>query len=138
MISGSDFLEHIVPGINLLGKRFHAVRLHTCGNSNHLIEALSRIKSLAVIDTGSGTSIARIRSVMGGDFEINTAPPLEYLTDSAAGDDVVSWVDRTIDENAGGPLKIQFHIEPGYSMERCLQIFDRLADKDSAGGRVRR
>ncbi len=136
MISGSDFLEHIVPYIDRLGERFHSVRLHSCGNSDHLIEAISRIRGLTIIDTGSETSIARIRSLAGVDFEIHIAPPLNYLADSAAGDEVNSWVDRTVEENARGPLKIQFHIEPGYSMERCLQIFERLAGKGITIGRV--
>jgi len=127
MISGDQFLKNVVPSMDRFGEEFKSVRLHSCGNSDHLIEAFSRIINLSIIDTGSGTSIAKIRSVMGSDFIINTTPPVEILAETSNEKRVASWVDETVEENADGPLHIELHIEPDYSPARCIQIFDHLA-----------
>jgi hypothetical protein len=129
MMSGEQFLKNIVPFIDRFGEAFKSVRLHSCGFSDHLLEAFSRVKYLSTIDTGSGTSIAKIRALMGNSFNINVAPPLEFLTGTSVENRVVSWLEQILDENAGGPLQIQFHIEPDYAMTRCLQIFDTLAKR---------
>ncbi len=129
MISGDQFSNTIVPFIDRFSEEFKSVRLHSCGYSDHLIEAFSKIKNLSIIDTGSGTSIAKIRSAMGNDFKINIAPPVECLTGASVKDRAISWIDKTIEENADGPLQIEFHIEPDYSAAGYLQIFDCLKEK---------
>ena len=129
MISGDQFSKNIVPFIDRFGEEFKSVRLHSCGYSDHLVEAFSEIKNLSIIDTGSGTSIAKIRSAMGNDFKINVEPPVECLTGAPVKDRVISWLNKTIEENADGPLQIEFHIEPDYSTARCLQVFDYLTKK---------
>jgi uroporphyrinogen-III decarboxylase len=129
MISGEQFINNILPFINRFGEEFKSVRLHSCGFSDHLIEGFSKVRNISTIDTGSGTSISKIRSVMGNTFKINLAPPVEFLTGTAVKNRVFSWLDKTIEENVDGPLQIAYHIEPDYSMTRCLQIFDYLAKK---------
>ncbi len=129
MISGDQFSRTITPFIDKFAEEFNSVRLHSCGHSDHLIEGLLKIKNLSIIDTGSGTSIAKIRSAMGNDFEINIAPPVECLAGTSVKSRIISWLDKTIEENADGPLKIEFHIEPDYSVAGYLQIFDCLKEK---------
>jgi hypothetical protein len=129
MISGEQFINNVLPFINRLGEKFKSVRLHSCGFSDHLIEGFSRVRNISTIDTGSGTSVLKIRSVMGNHFNINLAPPVDLLTGTAGKNQVFSWLEKTMEENANGPLQIVFHIEPDYSMTRCLQIFDYLAKR---------
>jgi hypothetical protein len=126
MISGEQYLEFVTPYVSQLGRKFGKVRLHSCGLSDHLLDAISRIEGLSVIDTGSNTSIARIRELMGTDFEINVEPPLRLMLKDAPEEDLSGWLQLTLKENKGGPLKLAMHIEPDYSVERCLTVYDEL------------
>jgi hypothetical protein len=136
MISADQFLNAIAL-FDRFSDEFNSIRLHSCGHSDHLIEGFSKIKNLSIIDTGSETSISKIRSVMGNEFEINIAPPVEFLTETAPHDSLVNWLDKTIEQNADGPLRIGYHIEPDYSLERCLQVFEYLDKKGIPIKRVR-
>lgn len=129
MISSKLYEDFVVPYISELGDRLGAIRLHSCGISNHLIEAVSRIHQLKIIDTGSGTSILRIREIMGNDFEINVFPPTDVLLDSTSRSGVISWLDKTLEENQGGPLQIAYHLEADYNTRNGLIIHEELEKK---------
>jgi hypothetical protein len=126
MISSELYDEFVVPYISMLGDRFGAVRLHSCGISDHLIESMTHIRNLQIIDTGSGTSIARIRELKGKDFVIHIAPPMELMMGGVPRSDILNWLDNTIRENNGGPLQIAYHIEPDYEIGNCLAMHDEL------------
>jgi len=126
MISTELYEEFVVPYISQLGDELGDVRLHSCGISNHLIEAASHIHHLKIIDTGSGTSIAGIREVMGNNFEINVFPPLEVLLKGVPRSETIAWLDQTLDENRDGPLQIAFHLEPDYDLNNGLAIHHEL------------
>jgi hypothetical protein len=126
MISTESYEEFVIPYISQLGDKLGAIRLHSCGFSDHLIEPVSRIHNLKIIDTGSGTSISRIREVMGNDFEINVFPPLEVLLEGVPQSNTLAWLDKTLSENQGGPLQIAYHLEPDYNMSNGLAIHDEL------------
>jgi len=126
MISNDQYLEFITPYINQLGDNFGKIRLHSCGPSDHILDAISEIKNLSVIDTASNTSIAKIRDIMGIDFEINVEPPVNIMLDGSPEKDLITWLDNTLAENQGGPLKFVIHIESNYSTNNCLMIYDEL------------
>ena len=126
MISMESYEEFVIPYISQLGDKLGAVRLHSCGISNHLIEPASHIRNLKIIDTGSGTSITRIREVMGNNFEINVFPPLEVLLEGVPQSNTIAWLDQTLAENQDGPLQIAYHLEPDYSRSNGLAIHDEL------------
>lgn len=129
MLQPQHYEEFIVPGASRLGRELGPVRLHSCGRSDHLLAAMSGIENLRVLDTGSNTSVAAMRDVLGKDFRLDLAPPVEVLlegTDPAA---VLAWLDLTLSENGEGPLHIGFHLEPGYSTENCTAIHDALHAK---------
>jgi uroporphyrinogen-III decarboxylase len=126
MISSQLYEDFVVPYISQLGNKLGAVRLHSCGISNHLIAAISHIQNLKIIDTGSGTSIGKIREIMGKEFEINIAPPLEILMEGVPQSEVIHWLDKTLSENQGGPLQIAYHMEPDYDMRNGLVIHEEL------------
>lgn len=126
MISNDQYLEFITPYVSQLGKDFGNIRLHSCGLSDHIIEAISEIKNLSIIDTGSNTSIAKIREIRGLDFEINLEPPVKLMLKDKSEIELVSWLDTALEENQGGPLKFVLHLESGYSANNCLLIYDEL------------
>jgi hypothetical protein len=126
MISSQLYEEFVVPYINRLGDTLGPVRLHSCGISDHLIPAVSRIENLKIIDTGSETSISMIREMMGNEFEINLAPPFEILREGVSESEVLHWLDKTLADNEGGPLQIAYHIEPDYKLLNCLIIHEEL------------
>ncbi len=126
MVSPEVYEEFVVPYISQLGEKLGAVRLHTCGISDHIMEAISHINNLNIIDTGSDTSIIKIRDLMGPDFEINVAPPMELMMEDAPLTGIIGWLDKTLSENGGGPLQIAYHMEPDYEMQNCLTMHDEL------------
>ena len=65
----------------------------------------------------------------GLDFEINVEPPINLLLKGSSPKDLINWLDRTLNENQGGPLKFAIHIDSGYSMGNCLSIYDELVKR---------
>lgn len=132
MISNDQYMEFIVPFVNQFGERFGNIRMHSCGLSNHLIDAFSAIGNIGIIDTGSNTSVKRIREIMGHDFEINLEPPVKLMLKSASSNDMLDWLNKTLEENDGGPLKLALHLESGYGTENCMLIFDEIRKRGLA------
>ena len=126
MISEDLFEEFIVPYISQLGGQFGAVRIHSCGISDHLITGMSHIQNLRIIDTGSGTSVGKIRKLMGPEFVIHIAPPMEMMMEGVPQSEILIWLDTTLKENEGGPLQIAYHIERDYEISNCLAMHDEL------------
>jgi uroporphyrinogen-III decarboxylase len=126
MLRPEHFAEFVVPCASRVGRELGAVRFHSCGRSDHLLAAIARIENLRILDCGSGTSVAAIRARFGREFPIHLAPPAELLLKDAPRAGVEAWLERTLAENAGGPLQIAFHLEPGYSLENCLAIHEGL------------
>jgi len=126
MIGDKHYEEFIVPFVNKIGETLGSIRLHSCGLSDHLLDPISKIENLEVLDTGSNTSLAAIREHFGHKLQIDLAPPVEILLESANKAEVTVWLDNVLAENGGGPLTIGYHLEPGYSLENCLAIHDEL------------
>ena len=126
MISSELYEDFVVPYISQFGDKLGPVRLHSCGISDHLIDAISHIRNLKIIDTGSGTSVGKIRQLMGPDFIIHIAPPMELMMEGVPQSEILGWLDRTLAENEGGPLQIAYHIEPDYEIRNCLAMHEEL------------
>jgi uroporphyrinogen-III decarboxylase len=136
LLSEQLYREFIVPYVNMLGKEFEAVRLHSCGNSDAVLPSMCEVENLSVIDTGSNTSVAKIRQRMGKDFEINTVPPVEVML-SDKEQEIGAWLDKTLKENDGGNLKIGYHLEAEYNENNCNYIHEYLQRNGlAAAGRL--
>lgn len=129
MVSLDDFETHILPHASAMGRRYGNVRFHSCGDSDHLLPGIGRIENISALDTGSGTSVAQARRILGPALILEVAPPVELLASSTAEKSVVEWLDRTLAENAGGPLRIGYHLEPGYNIEAIIRLHSRLEEK---------
>jgi hypothetical protein len=114
LISKEDFNTFARPYTDMFGAHW-PLRVHSCGLSDHLIDSLVHIHNVQSLDVGSNTSIGTIRSRAGRHFSIEVAPPVEILLDGADEQASVEWLEKTIEENGDGPLKISCHLEPGYS-----------------------
>jgi hypothetical protein len=126
MVSSDLYDEFIVPYISQLGEKLGDVRLHTCGMSDHIMKSIVKIRNLKIIDTGSETSIKGIRDLKGRDFTIHIAPPMEYLMADSPEKQIFGWLNKTLEENRGGPLQIAYHMEPDYEVSNCLIMHDEL------------
>ncbi len=126
MISSELYQDFVVPYIDQLGDKLGAIRLHSCGLSDHLIAPAAHIHHLKIIDTGSGTSILKIREIMGREFEINVFPPTDILVEGSPPSKVIEWLNKILSENQGGPLQIAYHLEPDYDVKNGLIIHQEL------------
>lgn len=126
MLSPEMYREFVVPYASMLGEKLSKLRLHSCGNSNHLIEVMREISNFYIIDTGSGTSVKKIRDLMGLDFEINLFPPMPLLLKDSPLEKIEEWLKCVISENNGGKLKLAYHLEENYSIDNCMFIHNYL------------
>jgi hypothetical protein len=125
MLDVDSFCRFVVPAASALGDRFHAVRFHSCGRSDHLIAACRAIRGLASLDVGGETSVARIRSVFGRALPVGIAPVVEDMkASSPAG--ILRWFERVQGENDGGDLTIGFHLESDYNVETIRGLHDAV------------
>lgn len=126
LISNDQYIEFVNPYIDKLGKSFKKIRLHSCGFSDHIIEAISEIENLSALDTGSNTSVSKIRKVRGKGFMISIEPPVMLMLQESSQEDLMIWLGKTLEENAEGHMKFVLHLESGYSSDNCLMIYDEL------------
>ena len=126
MLDEDSYAEFVTPFISQLGREFGAIRLHSCGNADHVMGPICQIENLRIIDTGSNTSLKCIRDRMGREFEINVFPPMEVLRELSRKEDIEKWLNQTLEDNDGGNLKIEYHLEPDYKLENCLFIHEEL------------
>lgn len=126
MLDEYSYKEFVTPFISELGREFGLIRLHSCGNADHVMHSVCQIENLHIIDTGSNTSLRGIRERMGKEFEINVFPPVEVLGVASRKEDIERWLKQTIEDNDGGNLKIEYHLESDYNLENCLFIHEDL------------
>ena len=126
MLDEYSYREFVTPYISQLGREFGAIRLHSCGNADHVMDPICEVENLDIIDTGSNTSLKAIRDKMGRDFEINVFPPVEVLGEGSKTEDIRQWLHKTLQDNDGGNLKIEYHLEPDYNWENCRFIHEEL------------
>jgi uroporphyrinogen-III decarboxylase len=134
MIGPEQFVEFVLPRLNEFSERVGPLRLHSCGLSDHLLEVFAQVRNLASLNVGSNTSVAKIRERFGR-IRIDLIPDLELLMFGKPAD-VDAWVRRGIEENAGGELEFQYHLDYGQPEANCLQINRTLAAMGMGSERV--
>lgn len=126
MLDEATYREFVTPYISQLGREFGAIRLHSCGNSDHIIDPICEIENLKIIDTGSNTSLTAIRERMGSAFEINVVPPVEAMDEGSKTEKIQQWLTQTLKDNEGGELLIGYHLEPDYNWDNCNYLHEEL------------
>jgi len=116
MVNSDMFEQFVLPQASRISESFGPLRFHSCGCSTHLLESIKRISNLAMLDLGGDTSMARVRDIFGRDFPVDMAPmPADFSADSS--EPILNWAKQVIEQNAGGNLRINYHLEPDYKLE---------------------
>ncbi len=126
MIGPDQWEEFVVPTLNRMGETLAPVRLHSCGQSDHILEAARSVPQLGSLDLGGETSLARAREWFGKDFPVSIAPLAEDLAADSP-DALLAWLDRVLDENGGGNLTLTCHIEAEYDLDVLRAFHGRVA-----------
>lgn len=126
MISADQFTRFVLPGLHRLAEEIAPIRLHSCGKSTHLLEAFRRVPRLCSLDLGGETALGSFRRLLGDDFPLSIAPPVELLT-VADSRPLLDWAAAAIEASEDGPLTLICHLEPGYNEDavRALARFVR-------------
>ncbi|MBN2024713.1 MAG: hypothetical protein JW809_18185 [Pirellulales bacterium] len=125
MVGAKLFRQCVLPELMWMRENLAPVRLHTCGASGHLVEAIAEGMPLASLDLGGDNSLARVRAQLGPTLPITIAPLATDLSD-ADPKALLKWTDLAIQENAGGPLGIVCHLEPSYRLASLRAMRDRV------------
>ena len=116
MVDPNMFEQYVVPQASRIADSLGPLRFHSCGASTHLLEAMKTISNIASLDIGGDTSVTKVREVFGSDFPVDIAPmPADFSADSS--EPIINWAKQVIEENAGGNLRIIYHLEPDYKLE---------------------
>lgn len=126
MMGPDQFAEFALPCLNDLADRVGPLRLHSCGNSNHLLDVFREMRNVAILNVGSDTSVAAIRERFGP-IPIDLMPETHLLT-TGSPQDVDAWVRRCVAENGDGRLEFQYHLDLHQPVENCMQIHRTLAE----------
>ena len=126
MVGPDQFTEFVLPHVNRLAREFGPLRFHSCGKVDHLLEAFKAVEGLGILNLGSGTSVRKMRDLFGR-VRIDLSPDVKLLTYGTPRD-VDAWVRRTVDENGGGRLEFQDHLDLNQPVDNCLQMVRTLRE----------
>ena len=115
MIGREPWEAFVVPTLDRIGAELGPVRLHSCGRSDHILEAARKVVRLYSLDLGGETSLARVRELFGRDLQVSIAPQVRLLT-SGTLEELQAWTELVLEDNQGGELVILYHIEPQYPL----------------------
>lgn len=121
---GPELVERfIVPATTRIGDSLGPVRLHSCGQSTHLLESFRKIGRLGSVDLGGQTSVRKAREIFGHETPISIAPEPELMSaeDTEA---ILDWARQVFADNAGGDLQFLYHLEPSYNIETVAALTD--------------
>lgn len=127
MIGAEQFSEFDVAPCQKLIDALGPARLHSCGNSNHLLEAFAELKNVGAINVGTNTSVARCREIFAPGVRIDVMPdPQLFCFGNEAG--VRAWTEQCLAENAGGPMHIEYHLDLGTPVPNALAMHHAVRD----------
>ncbi|MDY0289718.1 MAG: uroporphyrinogen decarboxylase family protein [Sphaerochaeta sp.] len=129
MLGPAEYEEFLIPSLRRFSEKIAPVRLHHCGDCTHLLPLIAKNTQLAALDTGNGTHVAAVRSLFGNEFQLDLMPPVELFLEGVDPEKMKSWLEQVLEENRGGNLTINYHLEPGYAEENHLILHDLLYDK---------
>lgn len=127
MLGGDQWEKFALPATQKLIDELGPGRMHSCGQSTHLLEAFSKLDNMCCLNTGTGTSVAHARRIYGGDMPIEVAPDAKTFCFGTS-DDMKTFVDESLDENADGDFMFIYHFDQGYPEKNVCALNDRLID----------
>jgi hypothetical protein len=124
MVGPGPFRRLVLPHTNALARRIGPLRLHSCGHSDHLLDAFQSLENLGSLNVGSNTSVAKVRERFGA-MRLDLIPDTQLLSVGTPSD-VDRWVRRSVAENGDGALQIEYHLDVGQPLENFLAIHRTL------------
>jgi hypothetical protein len=123
MISPELFERFVVPATSRIAQALGPIKLHSCGQSTHILRACSNITNLCSLDIGGETSIAKIREIFGSKFHVSIAPIVrDFSSDTPLA--ILAWAKKVIKENDNGELTIVYHLEPDYNIDNVYALYE--------------
>lgn len=119
MIGNKEWEAFVVPNLNKIGATLGPIRLHSCGQSDHILESACKVERLYALDLGGETSLGKVREIFGPDLQVSIAPPVKLLANGSL-DDLMAWTLNMVEANRGGCLTILYHLEPQYPLQTIL------------------
>jgi hypothetical protein len=124
MIGPELYADLVVPTLSRIGREVGPVRLHSCGTSDHLLEAVQGMENLTELDLGGGTSVRKVRELFGPHMPICIAPLVDDLRANGP-EGLLAWAESVLRENGGGPLTFIYHLEPGFATDHLRRLHER-------------
>ncbi len=125
MVSPTHWAKAIIPATNILVDACGPVRLHSCGNSNRIVEQMAKVHNLATLNVGTNTSVALCRRVVGENIRLDLIPDPQMLCFGTP-EDCRAWVERSLLESGNGPLEIRFHVDAAVPEHNVAAMFDTV------------
>ena len=129
MVNADTHRRFAIAPSDRMAEKLARVRFHSCGDSNHLFPSIRSARQLAALDLGGASRLDAPRRDFGPDFPLEIAPLVADLR-APTERPILAWLERRLAENAGGPLIIKYHLEPGYRIENIRALARRLAAVD--------
>lgn len=130
MVNPDMFRQYVIPQASRIADALGPLRFHSCGPSNHLLELIKSLSNIASVDLGGDTSMTKVRDVFGSDFPVDIAPmPADFSADSP--ESIIHWAKQVVEENAGGNLRIIYHLEPDYKLENVRALSQYIDTENS-------
>jgi hypothetical protein len=126
MISSTLYDQYVVPFCRQISNQLGPIRLHSCGNSDHLLKAMAKIPNIKALDLGGETRLDHVREIFGNEIPIDLSPLSTDMSSSSASA-IVNWTQRIVEENQNGPLRIRFHLEAEYNLDSIYIMQDYLS-----------
>lgn len=113
MLGPAEWETFVIPNLDRIGAELGKVRLHSCGQSDHILRSAGKVARLSSLDLGGETSLAKVRDVFGPGLEVSIAPPVKLLANGTL-EDLKAWSRQVLEDNRGGKLVFLYHLEPQY------------------------
>lgn len=135
MVNADVHRRFVVGPVDRMAEQLAPVRLHSCGDSNHLMPSLTAARHLAALDFGGATRLDEPRQKFGPAFPLEIAPLVADLMAPTDGP-VLNWLEQKLAENQGGRLILKYHLEPGYRVENIRAVAARLRREAAPNARA--
>jgi uroporphyrinogen-III decarboxylase len=127
MIGGEQFSEFDREPCAKLIRELGPGRLHSCGDSNHLLEAFHEVPGIGILNMGTNTSVAKARAIFGREVTLDVMPDPKVFCFGKP-DECAAWVRQCVEENQSGPLEIQYHLDLGTPEPNALAMHHALRE----------
>ena len=125
MVDAAMFESFVAPQSHNIAKALGPLRFHTCGPSTHLLPGLKKAADVAALDLGGETSLTEVRKLYGPNLHVDIAPLATDLSASTS-ESMLAWAQRVVAENAGGSMRVVYHLEPDYNLDSIYALHGYL------------